>query len=449
MIIPRARRPLKINRLRQLSCVASSVFLLALFLMAGQVVLGQQAGGKALRLAKIEVTGLERYTQEQVTAESGLQIGQAIDIPAADEAANRLMNSGLFKKLSYRFRSTGDQVTITFQIEETKETIPVVFDNFVWFTDQELTDAIRREIPTYDGTASESGAMADKIKAALQNFLNARSIQGHVEYLSSAGESSFLFSVKGAKIPICTLHFPGAVDVKESLLIDASQPLLRQEFSRLDVKAFARATLMPLYRQRGHLRASFLDPEVKLQASDECKGVDVTLQVDEGSIYTWDRAEWSGNTALSAQELTSALGMKTGERADGQKIDKAVGALLVAYTTKGYMTPNISAKPEFDDANRRVIYHYDIKEGPQYHMGTLALRGFSEDEANRLKELWSMKQGDVFDASYPKSFLDKSLRAIMSPSPKTKKVEIEIKPDKQSLLVDVIVRVSEAAAATP
>ena len=69
-----------------------------------------------LKLASIEIRGLQRLSREQVITASGLEIGQAVDIPALDAAAQRLMDSGLIKKLSYRLHPNGNQTTVTFQI---------------------------------------------------------------------------------------------------------------------------------------------------------------------------------------------------------------------------------------------------------------------------------------------------------------------------------------------
>jgi len=66
---------------------------------------------------------------------SGLKIGQAIDQSILDAAAGELLKSGLFRKLSYRVRSSnpGNQATVTFELEESAVSLPVVFENFVWF----------------------------------------------------------------------------------------------------------------------------------------------------------------------------------------------------------------------------------------------------------------------------------------------------------------------------
>lgn len=443
MIVPRKASSRVPGALAIRGKLASPLFLLISVLLIGHAAHAQQAG-KALRLSAVEVTGLERHTREQVLTASGLQLGQLVDIPAIDEAANKLLSSGLFKKLSYRFRSTGNQVVVTFLVEETRESVPVVFDNFVWFSEQELLEAIRREVPTFDGTVPESGEMPDSIKKALQQLLNERKIQGHVEYYSAADASGknarYLFSVKGTKIPICSLVFPGAKDVKESELVNTSKPLFEQSYSREEVQTFAVYNLLPIYRQRGHLRASFLEPVVKPQTNETCQnGVSVSMQVDEGSIYTWDKAEWSGNTNLSAQDLSSALGMKPGERADGLKIDKGIRSIADAYGKKGYIETRVASRPEFDDANRRVSYHYEVTEGPQYRMGTVEINGLPEALAQKLKESWQLKTSDVFDTSYFQAFMKKAMMEIEAAGLRPQDINAQNKPNPDNRTVNVVI----------
>lgn len=420
------------------------VLLLALFLLAADCTQAQQAA-KVLRLGKIEVNGLERYPREQVIAASGLQLGQAIDIQAADEAANRLMSSGLFKKLSFRFRSAKDQVTITFEVEEQKESVPVAFDNFIWFSEQELLAAIRRAVPSFDGSAPETGEMPDNIKRALQGLLNERKIQGHVEYVSAADatgkNSRYLFTVKGVRIPICSLVFPGAKDVRESDLLKPSKPLFEMDYSREDVLTFARINLLPIYRQRGHLRASFLDPVAKLSSDADCpNGVSVSLQVDEGEIYTWENAQWTGNSVLTAQELSAALGMKPNERADGLKIDQGSSFISKAYGKKGYIEARVeSAVPEFDDANRRVSYRYSVSEGPLYRMGVLEIKGLPEALTERIKFGWKLQTSSAFDTSYDEAFVKKAMAELAAAGFVAQESKIEYKPNRDNRTVNVLI----------
>ena len=91
--------------------------------LASVSVIGQQSA----RLQKIEVTGLKRMTADQVITLSGLQIGQAVDGTALDAAANKMMQSGLFRRLGYRVRNSNDGASVVFDIEESAVALPVVF----------------------------------------------------------------------------------------------------------------------------------------------------------------------------------------------------------------------------------------------------------------------------------------------------------------------------------
>ncbi len=287
--------------------LSSGVLLFAFLMVTPYVGAQQTPTARRMRLGKIEFTGLQRHSEEEAIAASGLQIGQLVDIPTLDAAAQRLFDSGLFKKLSYRYRTTGDQAVVTFQVEEDiGAAAPVVFDNFVWFSDEELLNAVRQQIPSFGGAAPDSAI--DGITKALQRLLQERKISGRVEYMPSAdlsgGHAEHIFSVEGVNIPICSLHFSGATAVQESDLTKNSKPLIAGDYKRSFVLSFAQSNLIPIYRERGHLRANFRAPLAKLESdsTSNCKGgVSVTLPVEEGPAYSWSKAEWTGNTTLQFQ----------------------------------------------------------------------------------------------------------------------------------------------------
>ena len=408
---------------------------------------------RAMRLSSIEVSGLQRITKEQAISASGLQVGQQIDIAALDAAAQRLASSGLFANISYHLRGTADKAIVTFEVEEPKgRGLPVVFDNFVWFTEGEIIDAVRREVPTFDGTALESSAVLEGITRALQQLLRERKIQGQVEYTPSAdlagGNAKHVFSVKGANAKICGVRFPGAARVEESELLKHSKPLVASDYSQEFVSAFAVANLIPVYRERGHLLAQFSQPTASLgvDSADGCKeSVVITLPVSEGIAYNWDKAEWAGNDSYTAQELEAALMMKAGELANGLKIDKGVEAVLKTYGKKGFLMARAKTEPTFDDVNKRVAYRIDITEGPQFRMGTLKITGLNDEITLNLRHRWKLREGDVYDNSYLESFSKKDVREVLDsalregriPPGSKLKMDSSVNLNRQSLTVDV------------
>ena len=274
----------------------------------------------------------------------------------------------------------------------------------------------------------------------------ARHINGQVEYSlgtdEGGGHPRHVFTVKGVRVPICQLHFPGAADVSEAELIKHSQPLFEMDYSQENVGTFATSTLIPLYWQRGHLRASFAAPlatVVAASAANSCKdGADVTVPVAEGLVYLWDKAEWADAGALVAPELDAALNMKAGDVADGLKIDKGWQAVHRAYGRKGYLDARVKPVATYDDETKRVSYVVEIAQGAQYHMGAFNVAGLPAADAARVQQAWQLAPGAVYDADYLEAFM-KQLPALRLAGYGTKfrQTKIDLKPDRQKLTVDV------------
>jgi outer membrane protein assembly factor BamA len=432
--------------------VRSACNLLLLFGVMSAFVLhaGAQEGappaGK-MRLQKIEVNGLKRMTEAQLIERSGLETGQQVDVAALDAAAEQLLATGLFTRLSYRYRTQGDAATVTFEVEEAKKenNIPVVFDNFVWFSDEELSRAVKSQLPSFDGMAPETDGAVASITRALAQLLAERKISAQVEYISSATMAGtnpkHIFSVTGIRIPICVVQYPGASALAETELISNSKPVMNADYSQEFMQGFADGTLKPLYRQRGHLRVKFKQPRATVATGVEkcANGASVAVPVEEGPSYSWERAEWEGNAALSAAELDAVFGMKTGELADGLKLDKALMAVAKAYGQRGYLFLNLKHDAQFADTTRRVTYRINVREGDQFRMGTLDITGLPAASTTRLKAMWKLKPGDVYDAYYSKEFMDKALVEIFRPGRRLPQIEFSVKPDRQKLTADVTI----------
>ena len=398
------------------------------------------------KIARIETEGLQALTAETVIATSGLKVGDTFNVEAIDAAAERLVKSGLFKKVAYRTRNAGGNVTITFQLEEVKgQSSPVAFDNFIWFTDEELTAAIKREVPSFNGSAPDAGNTTDAIKQALQNLLTERKLPGQVEY--NLTEHEHLFRVEGVPMTVCTLHFPGAQSVPEQKLIEVTRSSMDRQYSRQSANTFPKYGLYPIYRELGHLRASFGSPVAKPESNENCEGVDLTIPVNEGPIYSWATAEWSGNKVLSAQELDAALGMKPGEVANGKKFDKGLNEVKKAYGKHGHIQADMNPTPEFDDAGTKVTFKIAVNEGPQYRMGTVEFKGFTPVDAALLAEKWTLKSGDVYDQSYAAHFFRVDGDEILSRIAKERQsqgkpvpnLSTQEKPNRQTLTVDLTI----------
>lgn len=401
------------------------------------------------RIARIETEGLHALTPNVVVATSGLKVGDAFSVAALDAGAQRLIDSGLFKKVSYRTRTTGVAVTITFELEEAGGHVsPVVFDNFIWFSNEELAAAIRKKLPSFDGTAPDAGNATSLIREALQEFLAQRKLAGTVEY--SLTDTAHLFRVADPLLTICTLHFPGAHDIAEDKLIAVTKSSTDTNYSRQSMTVYPQYGLFPLYREIGHWRATFGPPVAKPDTNPGCESkVDLTIAVNEGAAYSWAGAVWSGNQALAAKDLDSALGMKSGEVANGKKFDRGLRDVQKAYGKSGYIEAHPNPEPVFDDSKREVAFKIAVVEGSQYRMGIVEFKGVSTADAAALQERWKLKSGDIYDESYSDRFFREDARALLSRIFQERQslqkqgppLEVRSHPNRKALTVDVTIEI--------
>jgi outer membrane protein insertion porin family len=202
--------------------------------------------------------------------------------------------------------------------------------------------------------------------------------------------------------------------------------------------------LFALYREVGQLRAKFAAPVGK--PDQKCKnGVDVTIPVAEGLIYSWGQTDWSGMNALTSDQLNEILGIKQGDVANGLKFDKGVMAVMKAYGRQGYLNARVRPTPEFNDSAQKVTYKIDVSEGPQYRMGSLTFKGLTERDAKALRDAWKLRRGEVFDQGYLDEFfkndsrnalqrLFEERRTLGKPPPL---LDTKLNANKESLTVDV------------
>ncbi len=369
-----------------------------------------QAPAGPLTLTVIDVNGISRHSRSDVIALSGLHVGQTITPALADAATNRLSDTGLFTLVSYKYQTAGSDLHLTFDVVEEAWTMPMVFDNFVWFADDELARELRQGVPTFDGTAPANAKASAFFVRQLQNVLDRRGIHGRVEYAPHlnimTGAKAHVFIVKdaGAATRVCAVTFDGASQPLTAELSRAAS-LGGSEYSRQYLDGLVQGTLTQIYRRRGYLQAHFQPPQLTLGGTGGCAGVAVTLKVVEGLRYVWDRVHWSGNATLSAGDLDRVLALGSADAGDSKAIQDALARVHALYDSRGYLQQSATSSLEFNDKTQHAGLAIVVVEGAQFRMGALTFSGFTSADEAALRKSWRLRSGDVFDGSYPARFV--------------------------------------------
>ena len=357
-------------------------------------------------IASIKVTGAQKFPADQILAASGLKVGDVVTAAQVQDATNRLAALGIFSAVNFRYTSKGDAINLEFQVQE-GPTYPILFDNFPWFTDAEIGDAIRNQVGLFTGEAPEGGAILEQMTAVIEGLLASRKINGTVSHqllAAAVGDGMVMqFQVGGIRLRIQSVQFGDALAAGSERLRDRVPDIKGQQYSLFAIEIFENEHVRPLYASKGFLRAQIGPPQPRLipDLNDPKESAaDISIPINPGPVYSWKGVSWQGNVALQPTNLDGIVDLKLGDAADGMKIQALWQKIEAEYGRRGYLDVKLNAKPQFDDTTHQISYHVVISEGPQYRMGEMIITGLSVDAENRLRQAWQIAPGQVFDNGY-------------------------------------------------
>ncbi len=374
-------------------------------------------------LGAITATGSQKFTAAQIAEASGLKVGEQINRAALQLAANRLAATGLFSNVRYRFSSQGPNVSLEFQVADAK-TLPVAFDNFPWFTDEELDKAIQQSVGLFDGTAPEDGSYVDAIGAAIKKQLETIGVPGRVEHRvierPIGSGLKVQYRLVGPTLTVGSVQFTDPLAEHDERVSERLQDLIGKPFSRYYVDVFAAEQVRPVYLSQGFLKVQFGAPEARFSGNPnrpDLGHVVVIVPVTAGPRFTWSGVNWSGNTVYNAAALDRMMGLSKGQTADGLAIAAAWQKIRDEYGKKGYLDVSLDDEPVYDDAKATVSYNVKVTEGEPYRMGKLVITNLSLEAEKRIRKDWLLRAGQTFDLDYFHVFLSQIVKEALAGLP--------------------------------
>jgi outer membrane protein assembly factor BamA len=433
------------------------------FTMAAQK---RTAGGKpspdsSTKLISFKVAGTSRYMDKEILAASGLQIGR----PASDgdfkEAVQRLGEFGVFSDAAYSFSTsdTGTKLEIQLSDVEAGKLVPARFENFVWFSDAKLLSEVRKNVPLFKGLLPLTGNLPDRVSEALRALLSENQLPGHVDFLRSTDANSsslteIIYQVELVSIRIESVEFPGASAEHTALLESASRKLIGEEYGRSTFEAAAKFDLLPVYFQRGYLKAQFGEASARVihASSEDAKSADdrrtdsqgtpevrvvAILPVNPGNVYLSSGVDVQDNSAMKTDEIVALLHLNAGQPANSVRLARDTENVVKLYRSRGYITASLKAEPSFDDSKQTVHYTLNIAEGGLYTMGELEVQGLDNQTKAKAQAEWKLAEGQPYNAEYKIQFVKDIQRLIPNSD---WDIKVEETPDARDKTVDVTLR---------
>jgi len=384
------------------------------FLLAGflAIAVSPLLHAQTATLREVRVEGAKHLTEAQIVPLTGLAPGTQVGRKEMQDAADALVRTGLFAKVNFKYDTHNDNLVVTFHIEENSP-LRVSYDNFPWYSDSELDDALRKELPFYDGHLPEAGQVVERAAGVLKAFVSTR--DPHIEIahqvvlspLSDGSEQQF--TVEGPVPKIAKLEFSDPKLTEDLAVQTHIAEIVGHPYSRMTINVFLAEQIRPIYHQQGFLQAKIGPAEVRLSGDPNqqklAEQIPVYVPCVPGTIYRWKGVEWKGNAAISSVTLTNTMGLKAGDVANGQAIEGGWERVREEYGQRGFLEAKVTPVASYDDTGRTTSYEVSIVEGQVYRYGSMTISGMSLAGERKIQEAWSMKPGDLFDKKVFEDYL--------------------------------------------
>jgi outer membrane protein assembly factor BamA len=362
-------------------------------------------------IQSLAVEGNKVFTRDQVLAVAGLKVGQVAGKPEFEAARDRLVASGAFETVGYKFEPAGDRqgFVATFQVVEAQPTFPVQFEELP-VPGAELESVMKAKDPLFSAAnLPATRNVLDRYVAIVQEYLAGKGFPEKVAArVTSLGDEHFAIVIRPARaLPaVAQVTFSGNQVLSQSVLREAIHGVgIGAPYTEAGFREILNSSVRTVYEQRGRVRVKFT--EIRTEPVSDVAGVHVFVKIDEGASYELGKVEIAQPSPVDPGALLKAGDFKTGDVANFDRVNEGLERIRLAVRRAGYLQAKATAERRINDEKKTVDAVVKIDAGTQYMMGSLTLVGLDLNGESEIKRIWTLKEGKVFNPEYPDHFLDR------------------------------------------
>ncbi|MGD0500424.1 MAG: POTRA domain-containing protein [Bryobacteraceae bacterium] len=360
-------------------------------------------------IATFTVEGAPDYTNEQILAASGLKIGQMAGKTEIEAAHDRLLATGAFDTVGYKFEPgpDGKAYIATFQVTEAGPVLPVSFVE-LGVPDSDLEKLFQARDPLFiPSKLAASKPALDRYTKWIEEYLASQGIESKIGFDVTPWpeQLAVVFRLAKGLSAVAEVTFEGNQAVPQNDLREAiSGAAIGSLYTEVWFRQILDDTIRPVYEARGRIRVAF--PKIRTEPVTDVAGLHVFVTVDEGESYKLGKVGIAGPTPLPSAELMRTVDFQTGDIANFDHVRDGLERIRKTLRRSGYLDAKVTAGRNSHDAEKTVDVAIHVDAGPEYLMGALAIVGLDLEGDAEITRMWAIKKGQPFNPEYPAAFLD-------------------------------------------
>jgi outer membrane protein insertion porin family len=381
---------------------------LVLLLFAGMV--RAQTPARDFPIDSITIEGNRILSAAAITAASGLKVGQTGNSNVFDSARDRLIASGYFDMVAYKYKpaSAGAGYDVTFEVQEIETLYPIRIDGLP-ATGGEIVAFLKSKDPLFTGQMPGTQEVIRRTATEIEEYLETK---GHSDKVAGKVIAVAPERFEVDFTPIRGLPAVSAVSFDGSKLIAAvdlhnkiSEVAFGQPFTDSGFRALLESQIVPLYEAKGFMRVTF--PKITTEPATDVTGVDVKVTIDEGVEYKLTRVTVAGKSASEAARILKNAKLPEMAVANFDEVIQVAKRVQDSMRHQGFLDARVTTDKKIDDEKKTVEFALVVDAGPAFTFGKLTVNGLGLDGEAAIRKMWSVRTGDPFPVGYPDYFLSK------------------------------------------
>jgi outer membrane protein insertion porin family len=420
--------------LKRITLPLASAFAALLLLTFSAPVPAQDNQTQDAIIEEIEIRGSRRIPKESIFYYIQSKVNERYSEAQARRDLEAILNLGFFDPLKSRVSTVdgprGGKILI-FTVSEYPIIRDLQYRNLKSATESEiLTRFKERRV----GVSKESQFDPSKANAARVAIRDLLAEKGHpdaevnieIEDISATAVALIFNVTEGPRVRVKEINFTGLGDKFSQRRLRGAMKLVKEAglistFTSKDVyfrdKLLADLERVRLYLgSQGYLQAKIGEPQVVREGTvssgiplipilqKKGPGLKITVPIEVGRKYTITKIDEKGVTLFQPGVVTAVTGLKVGDVASAEKIQKGVYENIKnIYGDRGYIEASADLEPNFIDSKPEtgeVEFTIQVDEGKQFTMRRLEFIGNTNTRDVVLRREVLLNEGDPYSKRY-------------------------------------------------
>jgi outer membrane protein assembly factor BamA len=393
----------------------------------------------------IRFDGLQQYSPDELLAFSGIKKGQTYTADYLQQSAQKLMDSGVFTKVLYKF----DGIDLVYSVVENPDMYTAVNENLPLPAD--FAPTLRQKVPLFHGKVPSEGALLENVKSALETLLADEGIAAKVSAIPAGipnqKATAIKFRLDSPYVRIGDVQFTGVSDALKATMEKTANGI-KAPYDFSNSPGVIEDAIRTAYINLGFAAVKVHAVQSGNPVATDVIRVPFSVAVEEGHQYKLGKVQFTSAIPFPFDDVTKNISREK-ITPEATYINFVRAALASRFRSRGYLDVKTSVSPQLDDAAGLVNYTIDAVPGPQYHLGLIRFENVSDTLRSLLMRAWQMMPGDPFDESYVSTFLFNAQKSdpVLARSLVGVRASYTVRADPTTHDVNVILKLERAQPA--